>query len=178
MYPFQSQVICESVSITNPVFTLVCDCLEDGGETCYDAGEEQKEIQMGLSEVCEGQVTFVKDPSAQVTFGNNSVSDECSFLNISIIYRVCLLLPPFFFFLLLTPPPELVCCPLRPPSSLFQMGRAKVCTPPFCPSYFIFYLLSLPLSFLISSLSLTESVVWLSTKMKLQLERCWVMVWC
>ena len=31
LYPIQSQIICESQSITNPVFTLVCDCLADGG---------------------------------------------------------------------------------------------------------------------------------------------------
>ena len=96
MYPLQSQIICESESITSPVFTLVCDCLADGGEVCYDPGEEQKEIQMGLSAVCEGETTFVKDPSAQVSFGTNSVSEGCSFLNISIIYRVWITL--FFFF--------------------------------------------------------------------------------
>ena len=58
------------------------------GEECYDAGELQKVIQMGLSEVCQGEETFVKDPSAQVDFDKDSVSEGCSFLNISIIYRV------------------------------------------------------------------------------------------
>ena len=31
---------------------------------------------------------FLQDPSAQVQFGKESVSGGCSFLNISIIYRV------------------------------------------------------------------------------------------
>ena len=89
------------------------------GEICYSEGEEQKEIQMGLSEVCQGETTFVKvrgkcfffklqiysnfflkDPSAQVDFGKKSVSNLCSFLNISIIYRVLSFLSSFLFFLI------------------------------------------------------------------------------
>ena len=31
LFPLQSQIICESQSIRNPVNTLVCDCLDDGG---------------------------------------------------------------------------------------------------------------------------------------------------
>ena len=31
LYPIQSQIICESQSISNPVFTLSCDCLANGG---------------------------------------------------------------------------------------------------------------------------------------------------
>mmetsp|Transcript_30414 Transcript_30414/g.47226 ORF Transcript_30414/g.47226 Transcript_30414/m.47226 type:complete len:540 (+) Transcript_30414:1054-2673(+) len=87
LYPVQSQIICESKSITNPVFVLVCDCLDDGGTVCYDPGEEQKEVEMGLNEVCEGETAFVKTPSAQVNFGTNSVSSGCSRLSVAIIYR-------------------------------------------------------------------------------------------
>ena len=60
LYPLQSQIICESQSISLPVSTLVCDCLGDGGEECYETGEQQKELIMGLSEVCEGETNFVK----------------------------------------------------------------------------------------------------------------------
>ena len=31
LFPLQSQIICESYSITNPVNVLVCDCLAGGG---------------------------------------------------------------------------------------------------------------------------------------------------
>ena len=117
IFSLKSEIICESESISNPVFTLVCDCLSgDGGffllfdslllfsflffvlyfcfppsllilcvffsffvlfslfpfknelndeknksgEHCYVAGEQEKEILMGFSEVCEGESSFVK----------------------------------------------------------------------------------------------------------------------
>ena len=86
LFPVQSQIICESQSITTPINVLVCDCLADGGlfsfpislsplsfyrlnpdlffvkkgEICYQPGEQQKEIQMGLSQVCAGETRFVK----------------------------------------------------------------------------------------------------------------------
>ena len=61
LYPLQSQIICESQSISRPLFILACDCAEqDGAGDCYNFESEQKELQMGLSEVCEGQMTFVK----------------------------------------------------------------------------------------------------------------------
>ena len=57
---FLSPFLPSSLSLPSffPLYFLII--IKIIGERCYESGEEQKVVQMGLSEVCEGEITFVK----------------------------------------------------------------------------------------------------------------------
>ena len=84
----KSEVVCESVSVSSVLNSLVCDCLSDSGdsaESCYDQQDDEVEHMLGLCYACIELGAFVKSPSSRLIFGSDSVDVGCTSVNISIV---------------------------------------------------------------------------------------------
>ena len=87
-YALKSEVVCESVSVSSVLNSLVCDCLSDSGdsaESCYDQQDDEVEHMLGLCYACIELGAFVKSPSSRLIFGSDSVDVGCTSVNISIV---------------------------------------------------------------------------------------------
>jgi len=119
---------------------------------------------MGYTAACAGERTTAKDPSAYFTFNETSIFSGCLFVNISIIYQVCLFFVSgsvsfqSYFFVV-----GMVFSSLCSSSSFISMATHKV---HFFGHFFI--------HFLIFSFRLDPKVL-SSTQLEQQLGHCLVM---
>ena len=97
-YAVKSEVICEHEFIVSSMNSLVCDCFsssDDGGNSqCYDETNEQVEELVGISGACSKEESFVKGPSSRVSFGLESISSQCTLVNLSIVSEAWFVVPP------------------------------------------------------------------------------------
>ena len=95
----KSEVICENGYVKSPLNTLVCDCLsnsnlEETQSNCYQKTITQVEELVGISGACTQEESFVKGPSARVSFAVDSIRSRCTLVNLSIVSEAWFAVPP------------------------------------------------------------------------------------
>ena len=95
-YALKSEMICESLTVSTFLDTLVCDCLSgDQSGGCYSETDlNQVEPEVGFASACIGEESFVKTPSSRVSFTKDSVTKSCVLVNLSFVKETWFAVPP------------------------------------------------------------------------------------
>ena len=82
----KSQIICEANLMTSSLETILCDCVDnDEDDSCYEASTSA--IEVGIRDVCEGEVSVLKGPSNNILFDETAVKERCTEVKLGMLRK-------------------------------------------------------------------------------------------
>ena len=81
----KSQIICEANLLTSSLDTILCDCVADDEDNCYE--QSTTSIEVGIRDVCAGEVSILKGPSNNILFHESSVKSRCTIVELGMLRK-------------------------------------------------------------------------------------------